>query len=502
MRRIRNRLVLAFLVVALLPAIPLSFIVHGLLERSFMSGTGDPIGLGLTAGLDESRARLRAAKADFLSEAEEHWIPHVRSGEIEADLGRFRESGGGETLVRFLDESSRKEERTPGGEWALIEWAREQHVPPVGGKGEPERFGGYLALVVAVGGDRVALIARPLDPEMVEHAGRIMEAVGFFESLRVVRVAILRSYVVPFVLVYAFLILIAVGFGALLARRIARPLESLVRSTRRVADGDLEARVSVSGRGETRELEESFNRMVGRLASQRAEMARLERKAAWRDMARSLAHEIKNPLTPIQLAVQEIRDRFTGTDEEYRRFLGEAVEIVDEEIQALRKLVREFSEFARLPEPKPVPDDLTSTLDELARLYGEEALRVHHPADGVIGRIDTDEIRRVLINLIDNGLAACRAAGRAECVEIRAASDEGRIRIDVTDNGCGIGAESLERIFEPNYSTKSGGMGLGLPIVEGIVNAHGGSIDVRSEQGKGTVFRILLPAEGPERGQS
>jgi nitrogen fixation/metabolism regulation signal transduction histidine kinase len=227
----------------------------------------------------------------------------------------------------------------------------------------------------------------------------------------------------------------------------------------------------------------------------------LERVAAWRDLARGLAHEIKNPLTPIQLAVQQLGDRYprappgsapsAGRDE-YRALLDECVEIVNEEVAALRRLVKEFSEFARLPEPRPEPGDLGALAEEVVRLYGEE--RAARAGGGEVpATFDPGDLKRALINLVDNGLAACRAAGRPERVEIAAEPYGAGARIRVTDGGAGIAPENLARIFEPNFSTKTEGMGLGLALVEGIVRGHGGTVAVDSRPGEGAMFTIELP---------
>ncbi|MBN1824649.1 MAG: HAMP domain-containing protein [Candidatus Eisenbacteria bacterium] len=492
MRRIRNRLITLFVVVSLLPAIPASFLVWHLLARSLGPGTGDVVSGALAAGLDESRARLRAAKADFRGETERIWLPRIARNKL--DIETINALPGGENLLILPLSEGRDAAAGPSPEDAeLIAWAAGRGPVPGERTTAPERIGGRLALVAALPDGERVLFARPLEPEMIERAERIVEAMSLIEGLRLSRSAVVRSYAVPFLLSYLFLLLIAVAIGAVLARRLARPIEDLVASTGRVAAGDLETRVPIRGGGETRVLQEAFNRMVERLAEQRVTVARLERKAAWRDLARTLAHEIKNPLTPIQLAVQEIRDRYPGDgDDEYRRFLEEATEIVDEEVQALRRLVREFHDFARLPEPKPRRGDLIALLEELSRLYGPERVGLDAPRGSVAARFDPEELRRALINLIDNGLAACRAAGRPERVRLRAESADG-IRIAVIDGGCGIPDADRERVFEPDFTTKSGGMGLGLPIVEGIITAHGGTIGIRSEPGRGTTFTIQLP---------
>ncbi|NNE44872.1 MAG: HAMP domain-containing protein, partial [Gemmatimonadetes bacterium] len=295
---------------------------------------------------------------------------------------------------------------------------------------------------------------------------------------------------------------------AWLARRIARPVEALAEGAMRVGAGDLHTHVDAPATGEVGRLVSAFNRMVEDLEGQRDELARLERVAAWRDLARSLAHEIKNPLTPIQLAVQQLGDRYeTEADpaarREYAELLGECVSIVDEEVAALRRLVREFSEFARFPQPQPEDGDVVHLLDEMVKLYGEERASRSGAAQ-LPAHFDAAEMKRALINLVDNGLAACREAGRPEHVTLHAQlaatftaaapGDGGTVEIRVRDQGCGIPEERRARVFEPNFSTKTEGMGLGLAIVEGIIRGHGGTITVDSQPGEGTEFLIRLPA--------
>jgi nitrogen fixation/metabolism regulation signal transduction histidine kinase len=382
---------------------------------------------------------------------------------------------------------------------ALVRWARTRAgaaIPPT--RREPERIGDRIAVVAVAGADTV-IFARELPPALSRSARESAETVGLLRAFREERPAVLRSYVVPFLLSYALLLGVAVAVGVVLAGRIARPMEALVRGAGRVGSGDLGTRVDVQASGEVADLVAAFNRMVADLDAQQAELVRLERVAAWRDLARSLAHEIKNPLTPIQLAVQQLGDSYRG-EGEYAKLLGECVEIVDEEVEALRRLVREFSEFARLPEPDPVPGDLSSLLDELGRLYGE---RVEHPASAPVpAHFDEAELKRALINLVDNGIAACAAAGRPERVRLEAVRTAAGAEIRVTDAGCGVPEANLARIFEPNFSTKTEGMGLGLAIVEGIVRGHGGTIAVASREGEGTTFTIRLLATAGSREES
>src|SRR5262249_38334366 len=158
-----------------------------------------------------------------------------------------------------------------------------------------------------------------------------------------------------------------------------------------------------------------------------------------------------NPLTPIQLAVQQLEDRAPATtDPEYRALLAECTEIVTEEIEALRKLTREFSEFAKLPEPKLAPGDISALLEDLGRLYGER-ISVKATPRPLPAHFDADELRRALVNLVDNGLSACTAAGRTATVTVRGSGESAGVRIEVQDGGAGIEAGALSRIFAPGF---------------------------------------------------
>jgi nitrogen fixation/metabolism regulation signal transduction histidine kinase len=334
-------------------------------------------------------------------------------------------------------------------------------------------------------GDTIRVTA-PLPPALVARAKEITESVQLLEMLHRDRGPVLRGLLATFLVVYGGILALVVLLGLLVASRLTRPLRALGEGIDRVAGGDLSTRVSVEHGGHLGRLLGRFNQMVERLDRQREELVRLEKLAAWRNIARRLAHEIKNPLTPIQLAAQQMRDAYPGDDPEYRRMLDDGAGIVEDEVRSLRALVREFSEFARLPQPQPRETAVRDLLDDLVALYGAEKIAVT-PAleEGLTAWCDPDEVHRVLINLVGNALHAQGEAGRGEPIEVGAHRGPAAfVSIEVRDRGPGVKPGDRSRVFAPDYSTKTQGMGLGLAIVEEIVRAHGGEIRIDDQARK------------------
>ena len=235
-------------------------------------------------------------------------------------------------------------------------------------------------------------------------------------------------------------------------------------------------------------------------------LIRTQRVAAWRDVARRLAHEIKNPLTPIQLSAERLRRQFATASPEARALIEECTSTIVAEVDSLKGLVDEFAQFARMPAPRSVPTDVNAVLQETTALY--TGLLKHISLDGRFAeglplvRMDPEQIRRVVINLVDNAVEALGGAGagprpdgQAPRIEIATQLDatNGVARITIADNGPGIKPEDREKLFMPYYSTKRRGSGLGLAIVRRIVAEHGGAIDVTANAPTGTIFTIELP---------
>jgi len=456
---------------ALLPAIPLSLVFKDLVDRSWSPTFLAVVEQGLDSGLVETRASIQVEKQRLDDDVDRIWNPMLT---VEWDD------------VVVLDEKGQPDStaKVPSGMIA---------VQPDAGE-PPLLVDDWLFTTRSISAKRSILFARPLTTALGVRAEEVKQARSLLRAVRIEteRGAVLRSYIKLFLLATGLSLILALIIAALFAERLTRPLVALSDTARRVGEGDLNTRVTHRAGGEIGDLISSFNAMIEGLSDQHRELAKLEKMAAWRGMARILAHEIKNPLTPILLAVQEARRSDPGDHADHTRMLDECETIVTEEVEGLRNLVRSFSDFARMPKPDPMVDDLGVMLDDLGRLYGER-LKVARPEGEFLRSLDHPQIRRALINLIDNGLAANRRAGRDLAVSLTFNRSTDHDVVKIIDQGDGIPPENIDRVFEPDFTTSSQGMGLGLPIVLGIVEAHGGSLAIATEPGHGTTFTLTLP---------
>jgi signal transduction histidine kinase len=283
--------------------------------------------------------------------------------------------------------------------------------------------------------------------------------------------------------------------GHLLARRVTRPLEALREGAFRVAAGELGTRVETPAAGEVKDLVDAFNRMTADLAATTARAASAERVAAWREVARRLAHEVKNPLTPVAMSVETLRDAWSRRRPDFGEIFDEGTRAIGEEVRRLARIVDEFGRFARLPAPDPQPVAPEDLVGAALALYpesqgGARLEREIEPGLPMV-RVDRDQLLQVLHNLVRNGLEAVGGRGS---VRVSARRDGEGIALSVADDGPGIRGEDLPRVFEPYFTTKEAGTGLGLAVAQRIVEEHGGRIEVASAPGRGATFTVRLPA--------
>ncbi len=303
------------------------------------------------------------------------------------------------------------------------------------------------------------------------------------------------SYRTAFLVAMGLAALAAAAIGLFASRIISKPIAALVSTARRVSDGHVDARAELTGRNEMTELGAAFNTMLDDLAQSRSQIEYLQRIGAWQDVARRLAHEIKNPLTPIQLAVQQTVSQYKGDDARFAKTLKETGEIVEEEIEGLRRLVDTFRTLGQLPKVEKAPLALADVVEELKLDPAFSAkLELVPPSAPVTVRADKLLLKRVLANLVENGIHA----GGSVVVSWRAEADT--VTIIVDDRGPGVAQADRDKIFEPYVTTKATGTGLGLAISRKIAIEHGGELALapgRAPTG-GARFVVSLPLHGPE----
>ncbi|MFC1474704.1 PAS domain-containing sensor histidine kinase [bacterium] len=296
-------------------------------------------------------------------------------------------------------------------------------------------------------------------------------------------------------------LVISIVLAFVISVSITRPISHLVRFARRIGRGEFSgASIPVQSRDEIGLLADTMNRMVKDLDEYSSRLAYSERMAAWSEIARRMAHEIKNPLSPIQLSMENLKASFQDDKVSFNRVFPESVDTVLEEVEKLRKLANEFSEFARLPKPVFEKVELCEMIRNLLSFHGSANDDIEFLPDLDVGPVtvnaDRDQLNRVFTNLIKNAVEAMPDGGR---LEVSVHAREGEIFVVFQDSGQGIPQEIIDKIFTPYYTSKSGGSGLGLSIVKRIIRDHDASIDVVSAPGGGSMFTIVFKESGGDK---
>jgi nitrogen fixation/metabolism regulation signal transduction histidine kinase len=294
-------------------------------------------------------------------------------------------------------------------------------------------------------------------------------------------------------------ILLGLALSWWAARRLTGPVEQLAAAAGEVAGGNWNARVAVDSRDELAELARAFNSMTQQLIEQRDQLVQAERVAAWRELARRLAHELKNPLFPLQITVENLRKAKEHAPELFDEIFEESISTLSAELDNLKTIIGRFSDFAKMPAPRFEPVDLNQVVRNTARLFepqwtapGRPPIRTRIDCSPGLGPVlaDPEQLSRALHNLVLNAIDAMPDGG-----ELRIATEprEAWVRLIVSDTGQGLTREECRRLFTPYYTTKQHGTGLGLAIVQSVVSDHRGRISVDSEPGRGATFIIELP---------
>jgi signal transduction histidine kinase len=295
-------------------------------------------------------------------------------------------------------------------------------------------------------------------------------------------------------------IVLAILLSSWAAARVTRPMEQLAAAAQDVAGGNWDTRVDVPGDDEIAQLANSFNRMTGELLTQKERLVQAERVAAWRELARRLAHELKNPLFPLQLTVENLLRAREQSPEQFDEVFRESARTLLGEISNLKTIVGRFSEFSRMPQPHLQAVEVNELLRGVAQLFqaqlqapGRAAIVCTLELEENMPLISADPelLHRAISNLVLNAMDAMPSGGT---LTLRSRSRDGRAVMEVADTGSGLTPEECARIFTPYYTSKQHGTGLGLAIVQSVVSDHGGTISVQSEPGRGTTFVIELQA--------
>lgn len=301
------------------------------------------------------------------------------------------------------------------------------------------------------------------------------------------------------------ILLWSIGCGAVLvycisylvSRRITRPMAQLQQGVNEIGAGNLTYQIAVQSKGEVGELAAEFNQMALALNQSLEEHKAAERIAVWRDVARQLAHEVKNPLFPIRLSVENLQ---TAKDQPaiFDKIFDECTATIIEEVDRIRELIDEFHQYARLPIPDRHPNDLNDIVESVLKLYMELSQAQNITVERKLNQLpqlslDQEQMERAVGNIVKNGIEAMAEGGTLTIQTFTTATENGRnIVLEVQDTGCGMSEETQQKLFTPDYTTKSYGTGLGMAIVRRILTVHGGEIAVESKEDVGTTIRITF----------
>ncbi len=296
---------------------------------------------------------------------------------------------------------------------------------------------------------------------------------------------IYSNYIVGFAIFFGLVIFI-ISFAV-----ISRPLRRLQEANMKLGRGQFDVRVKENPWSPLNELLVSFNKMAAEIEENRSKLIEAEKKMIWREIARAMAHEIKNPLTPIKLSLERLEMKYYQKVENFEEIFESTTSIISEEVDNLQKLVNRFRGFAAIPQPEPEKYDLLKQIKDIIEPYTDQrSIQLTIETEKPEINADKLQIKQVFTNLLQNAIHATK---KDESIEVRIAKEDKFITVKIHDFGKGIDTKDLSKIFEPYFTTKRKGTGLGLAVVKQIIENHGGFITIESRVGQGTSVKVSLP---------
>ena len=304
----------------------------------------------------------------------------------------------------------------------------------------------------------------------------------------------LRNFLIRLAQVYTFMLLVAFAVAYFLSSYITKSLKTISDKLSETSLNQKNEKIVLEASSkEINLLIKAYNAMVDELEESALKLAQSEREEAWREMAKQVAHEIKNPLTPMRLTVQSFQRKFDPNDSNLRQKINDYSETLIQQIDTMSAVASAFSNFASMPAQQNETLNVVNVVELTMDLFNEEYVHFKAEEETIISKIDRTQLIRIITNLVKNAIQAIPESQEKKAVGVNIKKESGHVIITVADNGNGIAPEDFNRIFEPKFTTKTSGMGLGLSIIKNIIENYNGTITFESKEGKGTTFTVSLP---------
>lgn len=491
--RLRFRLTVSFLLVALIPIIPLSIISNNLISRSinlwFMSGIEE----SLIDAINVSKLLFKEYSDDAVGEFKSRYSKYSLN-----ELPKALEVNNPVKIdgIFLYDKSNNILQELYANKFVKDIEFSEKIFSNIKNSWERISFNGNSFIITPILFENTKiLLIKKLPPQMAAYSNSISKGLQSYRTLKIIRKPIKKVMIILFYIVVTLpFLLLSFYLSLFISEDITTPIKELVVATEKIADNKFDYRVELESKNELKTLIDAFNDMVDELRINREIIKYSERSHAWQDIAKKLAHEIKNPLTPIKLSAERILKQYKNEDE-YKKVLEKGIRTIIDEVNNINEMVTEFSNFARLPSAKMenvnVVEILKQLISFLSSSYKDIGFDINTPKDNILIFVDKNQIRRALLNIIYNSINAIKEAGKPDGrieMTVLLKRENNRVVIAVSDNGPGIDDEIKEKIFNPYFSKIGKGSGLGLAIVEKIVYDNKGRIWFDSKQGRTTFF--------------